>query len=180
MLLCKFSPITSGTWVLIIVQSGTFLSAVVLAPRTSDVISFSALFWEQTAHFSLTLETNLNLFSCLEMYYWKLKKSSSETIFQSSTLMANLRAEFSLLKRRVVLVRTRQTTMLVRELQLMARRLHAPMVLAHHPTMTVREHHSMAVKAHRLREVVTIPGALRVSLFLLHVNNKVVSKHNFY
>ena len=78
--------------------------------------------------------------------------------------MANLRAEFSLLKRRVELVRTRQTTMLVRELQLMARRLHAPMVLAHHPTMTVREHHSMAVKAHRLRAVVTIPGALRVSI----------------
>ena len=81
MLLCKFSPITSGTWVLIIVQSGTFLSAVVLAPRTSDVISFSTLFWEQTAHFSRTLETNVNLFSCLEIYYLKLKNPLARQYF---------------------------------------------------------------------------------------------------
>lgn len=77
--------------------------------------------------------------------------------------MANLRVEFSLLKRQEVLARTHRTTMPVRELQLMVQQLHAQMVLAPHPTTTVLEHRSMAVKAHRLRVVVTIPGALRVS-----------------
>ena len=83
--------------------------------------------------------------------------------------MANLRVEFSLLKRQEVLARIRRTTMPVRELQLMVRQLHAPMVLAPHPTTMVREHHSMAVKDHRLPAVVTIPGALKVSESRLNI-----------